>query len=105
LKGEEKGVVRVNVRYHIDADSGLPHIYRHNVTESEVEDVLRGPLENRPGEGGSRVLIGRSRQGRYLRVVVAIDWDGQGVFVITAYDMRGKPLKALRRRMKRRNQI
>lgn len=94
----------MNIRYNIDADSELPHIYRHNVSENEVEDVLRGPLENRPGDGKSRALIGRTRQGRYLRVIVSIDWDGQGVFVITAYDLRGKPLKALRRRMKKRGQ-
>jgi hypothetical protein len=70
----------VNIRYNIDADTGLPHIYRHNVSEHEVEDVLRGPLENRPGERSSRVLIGRTSQGRYLRVI------------------------ALRRRMKNRGQ-
>jgi len=95
----------VNIRYHIDGDTGLPHIYRHNVSENEVEDVLRGPLENRPGDGSSRVLIGQTRQGRYLRVIVSIDWDGRGVFVITAYGLRGKPLKALRRRMKKRGRI
>jgi hypothetical protein len=48
------------------------------------------------------VLIGQTRQSRYLRVVVSIDWDGQGVFVITAFDLRGNPMKALRRRMKKR---
>jgi hypothetical protein len=92
----------VNIRYNIDADTGVPHVYRHNVSEREVQDVLREPLENRPGTGSSRVFIGRTRQGRYLRVIVSIDWDGQGVFVITAYELRGKPLKALRRRMKKR---
>jgi hypothetical protein len=94
----------MNIHYQIDADSGLPHIYGHNVSEREVEDVLRGLLENRPGERSSRVLIGQTRQGRYLRVIVSIDWDGQGIFVITAYDLQGKPLKALRRRMKKRGQ-
>jgi hypothetical protein len=93
----------MNVRYYIDPD-GLPHIYRHNVTEVEITDVLRKPLESRPGEGVSRVLIGQTRHGRYLRVIISIDWDGQGIFVITAYDLRGKSLKALRRRMKRRGQ-
>lgn len=94
----------MNIRYNIDADTGLPHIYRHNVFESEVQDVIRRPLENRSGDGRSRVFLGRTRDGRYLRVIVSIDWDGQGVFVITAYDLRGKALKALRRRMKKRGQ-
>jgi len=95
----------MNIRYNKDADTGLPHIYGHNVSEHEVEDILRRPLENRPGDRSSRVLLGRTKHGRYLRVIVSIDWDGQGVFVITAYDLRGKPLKALRRRMKKRGQL
>ena len=37
------------VRYHIDPDTGEPHIYGHRVSEAEVEDVLRWPAENRPG--------------------------------------------------------
>jgi hypothetical protein len=94
----------LNIRYNVDADTGLPHIYGHNVSEQEVEDVLRRPLENRPGERSSRALIGQTRQGRYLRVIVSIDWDGRGVFVVTAYELQGKPFKALRRRMKKRGQ-
>jgi Domain of unknown function (DUF4258) len=94
----------LNIRYHIDADTGQPHIYGHNVTEKEVEEILRRPIENRPGDRGSRVYLGKTGGGRWLRVIVSIDWDGQGVFVITAYDLRGKSLKALRRRMKKRGQ-
>ena len=29
-----------NVRYYIDPETGLPHIYNHSVTEEEVEEVL-----------------------------------------------------------------
>lgn len=65
----------MNVRYYIDADTGLPHIYQHGVREDEVEEIVRRPLENRPGEQSSRVLIGQTRNGRYLRVIVSIDWD------------------------------
>jgi hypothetical protein len=95
----------LNIRYNIDVETDLPHVYRHNVSKQEVEDVLQGPLENRPGEGKSRVLIGRTRQGRILRVIISIDPDGQGIFVITAYDLGRKPLRALRRRMKKRGQL
>jgi len=94
----------MNIRYYIDSYTGLPHIYGHNVSEREVEAVLRRPLENRPGERESRVMIGRTPQGRILRVIISIDWEGQGVFVITAYDLAGKALKAFRRRMKGRGQ-
>jgi len=44
------GMIRVNIRYNTDADTGLPHCYRHNVTEDEVEQILRDPIENRRGD-------------------------------------------------------
>lgn len=36
----------MEVRFYIDAESGLPHIYNHGVTEDEVLQVLRkqGPI-------------------------------------------------------------
>jgi hypothetical protein len=37
----------MNTRYYIDPETGLPHIYRHNVSENEVEDVL---LKDQEGE-------------------------------------------------------
>ena len=55
----------MRIRYHLDADTGLPHVAHHGVAPREVE-------------------------------------DGEGVFVVTAFDIRGKPLKAHNRRMKRR---
>lgn len=72
------------VRYHVDADTGLPHIYNHGVTEQEVEEVLALPAEDRPGSEGSRVALGQTRAGRYLRVIYVPDVDGSGLFVITA---------------------
>jgi len=30
----------VKVRYYIDPETGQPHIYKHDVAESEVEEVL-----------------------------------------------------------------
>lgn len=92
----------MNIRFNIDPDTQQPHIYGHGVSESEVSDVLWHPLENRAGAEGSRVLIGRTRAGRMLRVIVSFDDDGEGVFVITAFDVQGKPLRALKRRLKRR---
>jgi hypothetical protein len=94
----------VKVRFYNDHDDGEPHIYRHGVMESEVLDVLRHPGEDRPGRGGSRIAIGRSRVGRCLRVIYVPDPSPDSVFVITAYEMRGKPLAAFRRRMRRKRQ-
>ena len=92
----------MKIRYYHDADSGLPHIRGHGITEHEVEDVLRRPGEDRAGYDGARIAIGQSRSGRYLRVIYVPDEDG-GVFVLTSYDLRGRPLRAYRRRMKRRH--
>ncbi|MBW2331219.1 MAG: hypothetical protein JRF30_09930 [Deltaproteobacteria bacterium] len=51
--------------------------------EEEVEDVLRRPGEDRPGQEGSRVAIGQTSAGRYLRVVYVPDPEPNSVFVIT----------------------
>jgi len=92
----------MGMRYYIDPETDLPHIYAHGVSESEVEDVLRRPGEDRPGREGVRVAIGQTRTGRYLRVIYVPEPQLDGVFVITAYDLKGKPLGAykMRRRWK-----
>ena len=92
----------MRVRYYIDPETELPHVYRHNVSEQEVEEVLRRPGEDRPGRQGSRIAIGQTTDGRYLRVVYVPDPEPESVFVITAYDLRGKPLIAYRRRHRRK---
>lgn len=91
----------MNIRFYLDPETGLPHIYQHEVDEAEVEEVLRSPGEDRPGREDSRVAIGQTAAGRYLRVIYVP--ESGGVFVITAYELRGKPLKAYKRRMRRRN--
>ena len=88
------------IRYYIDPESGQPHIYKHQVDEVEVEEILRRPGEDRPGQEDSRVAIGKTDAGRYLRIIYVP--EPGGVFVITAYELRGKPLFAYRRRMRKR---
>jgi hypothetical protein len=83
----------VEIRYNIDKDTGDPHIGRHGVSCVEVEDVLRRPMENLPGERNSRIVIGRTRVGRILKVICVPDDDGAGIFIVTAFDLRGKPLR------------
>ena len=92
----------MELRFHVNPETGQPHIYDHGVSEREVEDVLRKPGEDRAGDEGSRVAIGQTAAGRYLKVIYVRDLVGNGVFVITAYDLTGKPLKAYRRRQRRR---
>jgi hypothetical protein len=92
----------MNIRFYLDPETGLPHIHHHEIGENEVEDVLRKPGEDRPGREGSRVAIGRTRAGRYLRVIYVPDPEPNSVFVITAYELTGKPFTAYRRRRRRR---
>jgi hypothetical protein len=92
----------LNTRYYIDPETELPHIYRHDVEETEVEDVLSNPGEDRLGREGSRVAIGRTSEGRYLRVIYVPDPAPNSVFVITAYELQGNPLIAYRRRRRRK---
>jgi len=92
----------LHVRYYLDSETGRPHLCAHDVSEQEVEDVLARPGEDRPGREGSRVAIGRTRAGRYLRVIYVPDPEPESVFVMTAYELKGKPLTAYKRRMRRR---
>ena len=92
----------MNVRCYVDSETDQPHIYNQGVDEQEVEDVLGGPGEDRPGREGSRIAIGQTRAGRYLRVIYVSDPEPGSVFVITAYDLVGKPLLAYRRRRRRK---
>jgi hypothetical protein len=92
----------MKVRYYLDPDNNQPHVYNHHVQEHEVEWVLSHPGEDRLGLEGSRVAIGQTVAGRYLRVIYVPDPEPDSVFVITAYDLIGKPLAAYRRRSRRR---
>jgi len=92
----------MKIRFYIEPQTKQPHIYKHNVTEEEIKDVLTRPGEDRLGEEGSRVAIGQTNSGRYLRVIYVPDPVPESVFVITAYELKGKPLKAYKKRRRRR---
>ncbi|MFZ5949284.1 MAG: DUF4258 domain-containing protein [Candidatus Rifleibacteriota bacterium] len=89
-----------NVRFYIDPETDLPHIFKHDVTEDEVLEILADPGEDRKGRDESRVAIGQTASGRFLRVVYVVDPDA--VFVITAMELQGKPLTAYRRRRRKK---
>jgi hypothetical protein len=92
----------MELRFYEDPDTGQPHICNHGVTEQEVRQVLARPGEDRPGTDGSRVALGQTAAGRYLRVIYVPEETGSSAFVVTAYDLRGKPLTAYRRRRRRK---
>ena len=86
------------LRFYVDPATDQPHIYGHGVIEDEVQDVLARPMEDRAGREGSRVALGQTEAGRYLRVIYVPDPTPSSVFVITAYELSDNAKKALRRR-------
>lgn len=50
------------------------------------------------------MAIGQTPAGRYLRVVYVRDPEPDSLFVVTAYELRGKPLTAYKRRQRRKGQ-
>jgi hypothetical protein len=78
----------MKIRFYFDPETGEPHLHRHGVTEEEAAEVVRHPGEDRPGREGSRIYVP--------------DPEPQSAFVITAYELQGKPLAAYRRRRKRK---
>lgn len=92
----------MNLRFYADPETDEPHIYRHGVTEEEVEEVLRHPGDDFPGRRDSRIALGATSGGRHLQVIYVPDPHTHGAFVITAYDLKGKALSAYRRRRRRK---
>lgn len=92
----------MNVRYYIDPETDAPHIYNHQVSETEVEDVLRRPGEDRPAQDGARMVVGQASSGRILGAIYGPDPKPDSVFVIAAYEFTGKALLTCRRRRPRK---
>ena len=92
----------MEIRFYVDPDTGLPHIYGHDITEEEVWQVLRSRGEDLAGTRNSRMKLGQTAAGRYLQVIYVPDENPDSVFVITAYELRGKAKNAYRRRQRRK---
>jgi len=92
----------LNIRFYLDPESGTPHIWGHGVAEDEVDEVMRHPIEDVTGRDEARTAIGQTEAGRYLRVIYVPDEEPDSYFVITAYPISGKPLRAFRKRQRRR---
>ncbi|RIK08942.1 MAG: hypothetical protein DCC49_07945 [Acidobacteria bacterium] len=90
-------------RFWVDAETGEAHIYRHGVTEAEVEEVFDFGVEVHTGRGDTRVLEGPTAAGQVLRVVYLPEPDADAVFVITAYRLEGKALQSYQKRRRKRS--
>jgi hypothetical protein len=93
----------MEIRFYIDPETGQPHIYEHGVTEEEVREVFRWRGEDMRGARNSRIKLGQTAAGRYLQVIYVPDKKPGCVFVITAYELKGKAKLAYRRRQRRRS--
>ena len=92
----------MDIRFYEDPDTGLPHIYGHGVSEEEVRQVCGSRGEDLPGTRDSRMKLGQTAAGRDLQVIYVPDEDPESIFVITAYDLRGKGRTAYRSRQRRK---
>ncbi len=92
----------MELRFWNDPETGLPHIYTHGVSEEEVRQVLGRPGLGYTEERNACVRLGQTTAGRYLKVVYVPDEGGGSAFVVTAYELKGKALKAYRRRKRRK---
>ena len=61
----------------------------------DVEKIYARPVS-------SRRKIGQTAAGRSLQVFYVPDENPESIFVITAYELRGKAKKAFRRRQRRK---
>jgi hypothetical protein len=92
----------MKLRFYLDPETGEVHISKHGVEEEEVQQVLTSSVERYPGDGGALIVMGQTRTGRWLKVVLSLDPAPDSAFVITAFDPTHKELRALRRRLKKR---
>jgi hypothetical protein len=92
----------MDLRFWIDPETDLPHIFNHGVSEEEVRQVLSRPGEEFPGSDRSRIRLGQTEAGRYLQLVYVPDEVGGGIFIVTAFELTANAKRAFRRRQRRR---
>ena len=92
----------MNLRFNVNPETGLPHIYDHSVQEYGVQDVLDDPGDVKRDRRGLRIAIGQTRGGRYLQVIYRLEQATDVAFIITAYDPNNSTLDAFRCRRRRR---
>jgi len=68
----------MEIRFYRDPETGLPHIFNHDITEAEAEWILAHPAEDGASADWSRQALGQTADGRYLRVIYVPDEEGDG---------------------------
>ena len=90
----------MHIRFYIDRETQLPHLFKHDVSEDEAIEVFGSSTEHLHADRGAFMALGQTHAGRYLKVIYRKERGG--IFVITAYDLAGKALRAYRRRKRRK---
>jgi hypothetical protein len=80
----------------------LQDAHNHGVVKEEVRQVMVLPGQDYPADRNTRMKLGQTGAGRYRQVIYVPDKGGQSAFVITAYELKGKALKAYRRQQRRK---
>ena len=93
----------VRLQFYVDPETSEPHIYRHEVDEVEVAEVLAAyGLRWHEGEG-KWIVVGKTGDGRFLQVIYLVeDGSRETTFVITAYPPKKELIAAYRRRMRKK---
>ena len=86
---------RMDVDFYINPRTGEPHCLDRGVTEDEALDVLDAPEVMGSARDGMFLAAGQTAAGRWIRVIYTVR-DGD-ILVITAYPLRGKTVRAIRR--------
>ena len=92
----------MEIFFNIDVASGRAHIEKHGVSEQEIEECYPRLLDVAKS-GEVTIGIGRTFSGRILKIIFKQE-SVDSIFVITAYELTGKPLAAFRRRQRGRGQ-
>jgi hypothetical protein len=61
-------------------------------------------LETIKGRETSEIAIGTTRSGRYLKIIYSPDESGDDIFVVTAFDLPPKQIRALKKRFRKKKQ-
>ena len=84
----------ISVRRLVWDPGNVSHIGRRGVTPNEVEEVCHGDHVVRQGYEGRIILIGLTKGGRALAIVLEPDLDEPGAF----YPVTGRPASRAERR-------
>jgi len=92
----------MRLRFFVDPDNGQLEITKHGVSEEEVHDVFESPDDDLSSRNGTRALYGRTSGGRWLKVIYTEADEHGEYFVLTAYPPTPRAIKALRRRLRKK---